>query len=278
MKRKFECNKCKKQFEADDAEIVLCPQCGSDNVEYAHFRISSKVWKGLCTIIVVLIIGIILFHIDWKQNIISDEPYVSAEDSLTYSRDTTYITETGLALPPVINIEDVIYEEGGYSFSANVENPPVAEFYFAIIDVYNNKIIAKSNNGKFDNVPYSNADGGMYGIALFEISADTIICSIEKTGFIKQSSVSSKMSTHELQIKIDKREISLMGVGENDYLCPNYELKVIGLSSDAVNVPSTLGEVFDKLDNEIWKSVKVSSLEYDDMNRISKIILNITEY
>ena len=49
------------------------------------------------------------------------------------------------------------------------------------------------------------------------------------------------------------------------------------LPKDAVNVPSTLGEVFDKLDNEIWESVKVNALEYDEMNRIVKISMSIKE-
>ncbi len=85
------------------------------------------------------------------------------------------------------------------------------------------------------------------------------------------------MTVAELQARIEKRDETLMGVGENDYLNPGYKLKFVGLPSDAVNVPSTLGEVFDKLDNEIWSSVKVNSLDYDDMNRISMIKLSIKE-
>ena len=84
-------------------------------------------------------------------------------------------------------------------------------------------------------------------------------------------------SEQELQSKINNRDATLMGIGENDYLSPEYTLKLNGLSSDAVNIPSTLGEVFDKLDNEIWESVKVTSLEYDDMNRINKIVLSVKD-
>ena len=170
------------------------------------------------------------------------------------------------------------FEDNGYSFEVSIENPPAVKCYVAVLDAYNvKKIITKSNNGKFKDVPFSEADGGCYNIALFDASADTLICSIEKPGFIRQKAVSKRMTVAELQSRIDKRDESLMGVGENDYLNPEYKLKFIGLPGDAVNVPSTLGEVFDKLDNEIWSSVKVKSLDYDDMNRISMINLSIKE-
>lgn len=279
MIRKFECKNCQNLFEADDAGQVICPNCNSDNVEYAHFHIPGKVWKIAGGIILLLIIGIIISKINSCKSPHPTEESIEKIDSAGYVQDTTYIKETGLSLPPVINVSELSFEEKGYKFEVTVENPPSAKFYYAIVDPYNNKkIIAKSDNGKFNDVPCSEADGGMYDISLFDASADTMICSILKPGFIKQKAVSKKMTAEELQSKINNRDASLMGLGENDYLSPDYTLKLNGLSSDAVNIPSTLGEVFDKLDNEIWESVKVNTLEYDDLNRISKIVLSVKEF
>lgn len=279
MKRKFECHNCKACFEADDTKQVQCPKCGSDNVEYAHIHIASISWKALCAVLSVLFIIVLATKIDWRHIINRRDDKVIEKDSFEVVRDTTYTNETGLNLPPVINIEELIFEGKGYKFNITVDNPPNVQFYYAIVDPYNNKnVIAKSENGTFADVPCSDADGGVYELSLFDAYEDTIICSIEKTGFIKQQLVAKKMTTAELQYKIDSRDASLMGIGENDYLNPDYELDLIGLSSDAVNIPSTLGEVFDKLENEIWESVKVNSLEYDEMNRISKIVLTIKEF
>ncbi len=278
MIRKFECKKCKHCFEADDDKTVQCPNCGSDNVEYAHFHIQSKVWKILGILLAVVIIVITLTQIEWSCSGKQGEAIPEEKDSVTYAQDTTYIKETGLSLPSVINVGDLTFEENGYKFDVEVENPPSVKFYYAVVDPYNNKkIIAKSENGIFKDVPFSNADGGVYEVSLFDASSDTIICSIEKTGFIKQQAVAKKMTVAELQYKIDNRDASLSGVGENDYLSPDYDLKIIGLQGDAVNVPSTLGEVFEKIDNGIWESVKVNTLEYDKMNRIVKISISIKE-
>ena len=277
MIRKFECKDCKHRFEADDAGQVLCSKCNSDNVEYAHFHLPPVVWKVGGIILLVAILAIVATNIDLKQSADGPEP-IAVKDSLDHARDTTYVNETGLTLPPIINIGELVFEEDGYTFEVTVENAPALKFYYVILDSYNHKkVIAKSSDGKFKGVPFSTADGGCYDVALMDVSADTLICCIEKTGFIKQKAVTKKMPVSELQSLIDSRDVSLMGVGENDYLNPDYKLKISGLPSDAVNVPTTLGEVFDKLDNEIWSSVKVSSLEYDDMNRISVIQLTIKE-
>lgn len=278
MIRKFECKNCKSRFEAEDSQQVTCPNCQSDNVEYAHFKLSAKVWKIAGAIVAVLLVIVLVLQFDWNSVSSQEDALLNEEDSLTYQRDSTYINETGLSIPPIINVSDLVFEEDGYSFEVSVENPPSIKFYVAILNAHNTKkVVAKSNNGKFQKVPFSEADGGNYNIALLDASNDTLICSIEKPGFIRQKAVSKKMTISELQARINKRDYSLMGVGENDYLNPEYKLKFVGLPNDAVNIPSTLGEVFDKLDNEIWSSVKVNSLDYDDMNRISMISLSVKE-
>ena len=83
------------------------------------------------------------------------------------------------------------------------------------------------------------------------------------------------MTKEELQQLIDKRDPSLNGAGENDYLAPDYKLKFSGLPADAVNVPQILADVTDKLDWEVWQKVTVTALGYDDMNRISSITLQV---
>jgi hypothetical protein len=278
MIRKFECNNCKHQFEADDANQVQCPNCNSDNVEYAHFHIPPAVWKICGAALLILLLAVVAMKIEWNRPASQDIKQLEDKDTLEYVRDTTYIKETGLALPPVINVGDLTFEDNGYSFDVTVENAPVVKFYYAVLNPYDNKkTVAKSNDGKFKGVPYSTADGGYYDVALFDASTDSLICCVEKTGFIKQKAVTKQMSVEKLQSLINSRDVSLMGVGENDYLSPDYKLNFSGLPNDAINVPTTLGEVFDKLENEIWSSVKVNSVEYDDMNRISVIHLVIKE-
>lgn len=278
MQRRFECKNCQALFEADNTKNVQCPKCGSDNVEYVQFHIPVKFWKLGGILLVILAVGLLIVNIDRFQPSTQYSVGGEVKDTAQIERDTTYINETGLQLPAEINVGELVFEADGYKFDITVKNPPLQNFYFAVVEYHGEKIVAKSNDGRFAGVPYSPDDGGTYTLSLFDASTDTIICSIEKPGFIRQIAVAQKMTLAVLQSKIDNRDISLEGAGENEYLSPDYKLEFVGLSSDAVNIPSTLGEIFDKLDNEIWKSVKVNSLEYDDMNRISKIVLIIKEF
>ena len=281
MKQKFECKDCKKRFEADDSSAVICPYCQSDNVEYAQFHIPSKVWKILG--VVALLVGMfcVVYFINWGSLFQKNESGfdIDSIDSVDVRNDSIYMAETGLELPPEVEIDELCFEGNGYSFNMKAKYLITSNIYFAVLDPYNDKkIIAKSNDGHFIDVPYSHADGSIYTIAVFDAKADTILCKkAEVTGFIKQKSVSKKMTVAELQVKIDKRDQSLMGVGENDYLSPDYTLTFVGLPKDAPNKPQNLYDVFEKLDMETWVSVKVSSLEYDDMNRVSSITLQVKE-
>lgn len=279
MTRKFECKNCGGHFEADDSQQVECPQCHSDNVDIAHFKMSAKVWKILATVVVVIGLAFAVSKIKWNSaSVTPPNKTEERKDTTSEIQNQEYRNETGLQLPPVINVDELVFEEKGYSFSVSVENPPLTKFYYAVLNVYDNKKqIARCENGNFKNIPFSDTDGGRYDIAIIDAATDSVLTSTEKTGFIRQASVNTKMSIGELQAKIDSRDISLQGVGENDYLAPGYVLTFKGLSADAVNIPTTLGEVFDKLENEIWTSVKAISAEYDDMNRIKAIVLFVEE-
>ena len=276
MIRKFECKNCGKQFEADDKKMVSCPHCQSDNVEIASFRISPLVWKVGAGVLALAIIVALLFPTSGKdKDIMQIEEITSNGDEIGERSDSTEIVP-GLDIPPTIEVGDMSFEGNGYSLKVKAYNVPVSKTYIAILNPFDNtKRIAKSDDGTFKNVPSSDVDGAYYTIALVDAATDSIICSIEKPGFIEQSPVATKMTISELQQKIDSRDNSLLGAGENDYLAPDYKLKFIGLSSDAVNIPTILAEVTDKLDMETWASAKVTALDYDDKNRVSAITLKV---
>lgn len=278
MKRKFECWNCHKQFEADDAEWVACPHCKSDNVEYASWHF--PLWMKWGTVIVVVVIAAIyaISQIDWKPD--HTEPVIDSSDStavVKYVADSIYTNETGLKNPPSIVVGELSFEDDGYEFSAEVKNPPQLKYYFVVREAFGEKIIAKSDDGHFSSVPCSEAEGGSYKVQIISQGTDSVWASEDVPGFIKQGKPKHRMTAAELQTKISMRAPSLMGIGESDYLSPDCKLKFTGLSKNATNVPQIIAEVFEKLDNGAWTSAKVSSLEYDDMNRISVVTFKVVE-
>lgn len=263
MTRAFECKNCKTRFEADDKEMVKCPHCQSDNVEIVSFHISPKLWViggGIVLFVLCIVVGIIICG----EEEITTSPGPGTEKKVSVPGE-----------PPTIEINELAFEGKGYTFNIVIQNPPSIKTCFAVINPLNQSVISKSDDGSFKEVPYSSADGGFYTIVMMDASNDTIITSIDKPGFIKQASVATKMTITELQAKIDSRDVSFLGLGQNDYLSPDLKLKFKGLPADAVNVPTILSEVFEKLDMETWNSVKVTSLDYDNMNRIKTITMEV---
>ncbi len=273
MIRRFECKECKTRFEADDKDDVRCPHCQSDNVDFAKFTISPRVWKIVGGVIIVLAVVFALTQINWGN--LTKNDAADIEDGLDPAEDTTEVVIVeGLDIPPTIETGNLKFEDNGYTFKVVVKNRPLGNTFIGIVNPLDKKIVAKSEDGEFKGVPYSQADGAFYTIALMN-AADSILASIDKPGFIKQAHVATKMTVGELQKKMNSRDESLLGVGENDYLAPDYKLKFIGLPSDAINIPKILSEVFEKVDMEVWQSATVSALDYDDMNRIKTITLKV---
>ena len=272
MIRKFECKNCGKHFEADDKQMVTCPNYQNDNVEIAGTKFISKIGKIGLGVVLLAIVAIIIINLDRKVNILHEDKSIVVIEPDTENDPIVPF----LDIPPTIEVGELVFEGKGYNFKVGVKAPPSQNVYIAILDPFDNtKVVAKSDNGVFKEVPYSEVDGAIYSIALMDATADTIICCVEKPGFIRQASVAAKMTVAELQKMIDNRDETLMGVGENDYLAPECKLKFVGLPSDAVNIPTSLYEVFEKLDMETWTQAKVTALAYDDKNRISVITFSV---
>lgn len=145
---------------------------------------------------------------------------------------------------------------------------------------FEDKIVAKSDDGKFTGIDPSpdNDGGGSYRVrAIAKKDGKTVATAMRDcTGFIKQRAVSKKLSVAQVQKLVEKRDNSLLGVGENDYFAPNYKMTFTGLDRDDENL-SVMQDVFDHIDLGMWKSVTVTGLKYDEMNRVCEIQLRVKQ-
>lgn len=272
MKQKFECKNCKARFEADDAERVICPQCHSDNVEFASFHISSKWLKLIAAIVVALLIVFIVLYSIRRCNTQTNP------DNEVLSQDT-FVYDYHEPIPPTVSVSQPMCDmEGMYSVDVvpkNVSNG--MKFYYVMLSHFDKKVLQKNEDGHFSNIPYCSEDGHSYDFAIMDSKVDTLLCvPVQQTGFVKQVVIESskKMTSEQLQKLIDTQSETLNGVGENDYLAPDYKLEFSGLKSGA-NKPESWAEVFEMIEFEIWKSVRVSKLSYDEKNRINVVTLKV---
>lgn len=279
MIRKFECKKCHKLFEIDDQGEVRCPDCGSDNVDFAHSHISSKVWKWAAIAIALIGVVVGITKIDWKQ-----KPQASGKNSIgkdtiiTNPKDTDslkiYINDVKLPdEPPKVEFGKLKYDNDSYSFPIVVKNAPSVAFYVALVEHRGDKIISKSEDGKqFSNIPPSEQEEGFYDLVVFDAATNSKLSEpLPVSGFIRQNTV-TKMTKEQLQKLINDEDEMLFGI--NDYILPDCQIRFTNLPKDISKKPTSLADAMGKT-GLLWSGLTVSSLEYDNKNRISVITLTV---
>lgn len=282
MLRKFECWHCHHRFEADESSWVECPHCHSDNVDYARFHLPKGIWKWGVGVVSVAVLAYALLNVDWKMFKGSEAPQAviaEVEDTarkVIEETDTAVVHELRLPVPPTVNVKgNPVFKDGGYSFDVTVKNAPQEGSYYVVaLDHFNHSVVvARSKNGHFDQLPPSKADGGQYDFAVCAVSNDSMLCQpVPRAGFIPQQSVARRMNKEQLQQLIDSNDDSLYGAGENKFIAPDCEIAYEGLPADAPDVPTKLKDVADKVDVGNWEAT-VKHTEYDDLNRISKVVI-----
>lgn len=281
----FECKDCGRNFSSEVKEQVKCPHCGSDNVEYASVHIP---YKKLGIFFLLLLTIIIIIKIDFKTVQSSDESFAEEtthtevesisnrdEEELESEDLMQEIKELGIdVLPTIKGVERIELDaDGNYNVTIKIEHTPKNGYTVIITDLETGSVVAKSKNGTFKGVPFSR-NSGKYYAQIQDTSTEEPLCEpTEITGFVEVKKISQKLSVSELQELISKQDPSLLG-HDNEYLSPVYQLKYENLPQD-YEAPDNLSDVFEMLNMEVWTSVEVTSLEYDDTKHVSLIKLTV---
>lgn len=272
--KKFECLSCRHRFEADDSQKVVCPQCGSDNVEYARFRIPGGVWKWALLVGAVVAAGAGAYWLSNREGredveeVLSDSVDIDADTSDTRDTIPIPVPETITELP-TLTADPLEYRDGGYTFDVAVRHEPRAEYYLALLEHRGEKVVARADGKHFAHVPPSQDDEGLYDLAIFDKASGRKLNDIPVSGF--QPPVEQRMTKQQLQQLIDSDDQSLYGVHKQ--IANDCSLQFTGLPADA-DRPARLADVLMKLGIS-WESVTVTSVGYDQDNRISSITFRV---
>jgi len=203
-------------------------------------------------------------------------------DSLVLENDSDLLEvyvdpDLEISEPPKISYSsDLKYSDEGYSFTVKIKNAPASPYYVAVVEHRGKNVVAKSEDGiHFEKVPPSKNEEGLYDLAIFDEKTDSLLGEVTpKSGFIVQTKLKSRMTEQQLQSLIDNDDMSLYGINES--IDPNCKLHFTGLSDETKSIPTTLGEVMEKV-GKMWSTVKVTKLEYNDKNRITSITMAVQE-
>lgn len=285
MIRKFECKNCGAKFSLEEKGQVKCPQCCSDNVDYATVYIPYKyICIAVCAVIVVLllskidynsVLSVIYSHekdTTEKKNNIPDNDGVYSSNQEALENE---IRTLGIDIPPTIKgiSKMELDDDGNYNVTVEIEHAPEEGFCVQISDVKTGKVVANSSNGTFKGVPFSSNDGKYYAKIVNASTNKALSEQTEITGFVEYHPISKKLSKLELQDLINRKDPSLLG-HDNKYLSPVYKISYENLLPDDLK-PDNLGDIFVDMIPDAWTSVEVTSLKYDDTNHISLIKLKV---
>lgn len=310
MLRKFECWNCNKTFLSDDKDWVECPHCHSDNVDYRHFHITKILSKrtikfveyAICASLFAGIACFLINRINIKNgdNSPVDPPQPDypippvqelcvcgcgcLESKCGCSNGDFDGEQCGcecgictcaehIDIPPKLGDIRPIFDKDSEKYSFEVvwqSAPKNSNVIYVLTELFSDDVVIQtSEDGRFTEIqPSKDKDAG-YGYRLYvkDRTSSTEICeSREIFGFIPQKKV-DKISSEQL------KEMILSGTdftsGGDEHISPN----MVVISPDDPYV-QTLTQAQQAIRDGLYTSINVSNIEYDDMNKISKVTIN----
>lgn len=277
----FKCNHCDALFRTDDESVVVCPRCGSDNVE--PINIHRKRYNRWIAIVagIALIGGIAALFVVFGHKQVENDTEEVLEVTELVTVDTTYtdvpveLVKMSLEVKSKIRLDA---SSGTYSFKTDCRHlPEGAKVEFSLAG-FDGKVVARSSDGSFSKVPPAADKTGIYTLSasVAGIPDDKQPETIEIAGFDPAPVADApRMTVAEVQKLLDARDISAIykpGVG----IVKGCQLKYVGLGPDERG-PKDIGRLFSHLNLSDWAGVEVVSMTYDSYNRVNSITLKKIE-
>ena len=169
---------------------------------------------------------------------------------------------------PVLVVEDPVYDKESKTFSLALYADSTAGAEITYYLLYGDSILMQNKEGLFTGIaPFEEG----YNVQAKVVWSDTTIFTpiIHRFGFTVPQEPVEKMAAEELQRLINACDKSLKQ-GKNEHVAQGVKLVV---NNSQMNAPRMIPDVIILIENKVWKSVEVTSLEYDENNLITSITL-----
>ena len=268
----YKCFDCRKTFRAQE-DVDNCPYCGSDNISPS--RNVSRYW-GLVTLFVFFVFaGFFLTKMiaDKQDNSVTthevkQETPVSGGNNQIRNNVSPNILPPPVSVPEIVNVSALQYEKDGYNFvveAAVASGHPLEFFLFRDNDVIP---VYSSDTGRFINVAW--IEGGIYLLKVVNTETNEY-AEMYVDGFIAPPvQPIKKLTKAQLQDIINKQNPP-----KGFYLnfADHYKLKFKGLDPNEPKL-DRFDEIFNRLVGT-WDSAIVSDIQYDDLNKIVSVTIEV---
>ena len=170
---------------------------------------------------------------------------------------------------PVLVTDTLVYDADSKTFTLKMRADSTADASVTFFLCEGDSILQECSDGVFNKVPPQ--EEGYNVQAKVEWSDTTIITPMRHlTGFVLPSEPVEKIPLIELQSLINSMDKSLK-LGNNEHISQSV------LVSTDDGKTTALQDVFLNLDNNVWSSVEVVKVSYDDNNLVTEIVLKPKE-
>ena len=279
----FKCKTCGHKFEAQEGEYVICPKCKSDNV--GPFKPSPM--KVVLPFLGVLIIAVGTFFV--IQVVKKGKSEAPAQEMVAQQETATTVTEKNADTRSEVKAEPAKVEpvtlevsdpsapkKGKYSILAVAQNVPAGvKVKYRLMDSHGTTVKMESEDGKFQSVPASKEENGMYRLAVVDAATGNELDHKIIYGYVKEVVPVKKMAKEELE--------SMINACSNDLLGAHHQIaRKVVFAFDNLNEgekkPVTFDAIIEKLTMQDWESVQVTSVSYDQSGRINKVSIHIKHF
>lgn len=261
MIKKFECNDCGHQFEAEERDIEKCPHCESMNFYPIGSVHRIEKWHLFASFFLCTVVGYFVSGFAFNQ---PDSPPISIEpipqEQSPILVESITLSETSLSLQP----------NNSVSLSATV-NPFDADDPSVEWRSSNEDVATVSSEGIVMAVGKGSATITCTALDSSGIGAtcEVTVSSPQSDRPYKQPNIPpevvSKLSTGELQNLINNRD-SKITINKHPQVAESYHIK-----ADDGTSYSSFQDVTNKLKYRTWKKVEVKSVSYDSRGRVNTI-------
>lgn len=169
---------------------------------------------------------------------------------------------------PTIVVDTLVFDSISQTFSINLHTDSVGKANVTYFLFDGDSLLQENKDGVFNGI---NPHEEGYNIQIQVVWPDTTITTPMRrlTGFILPREPVEQIPLAELKALINSKDKSLK-LGTNEHIAQNVSVSLEG------GQPTSLQDVFLNLDNNVWSSVEITKVTFDDNNLVTSIELKPT--
>lgn len=215
---------------------------------------------------------------DYSVDIAGSTSAANGDEKAKILPDTATVTVTPKSTTPILVVSEPSFNGKSYFFSASCKG--VASNISYHYELWSSKLVAKSSDGVFRNIPAS--PSGSYKLCLVNNETGTNIVAPKEVHGFKKSEVTQEkqesrqgISAQEFQRRMLTKGDHTLDGGRNSLVSRNLRINVVGMHDDEGGKPTDIQGIKDKIEFGIWKSATVvGSLTYDASGLVTSVTVS----